>query len=164
MSKQDTDASAMAFLNFARKYYAGAEILFASSSKPELTEVLNSLYFHTVELLFKSYLAAHGRSARAGHKISELYRQAQQCGLKFQHDPLGLNNIVSLLESGNRKMGFRYFSMKSGSTAKVTWTHRIVGELLGIVGPFVESTCAKNVSGKPVKLTIKFSEPIPRIV
>ena len=126
---------------------------------PSETFVLRS-----VELLFKSYLAAHGRSARAGHKISELYRQAQQCGLKFQHDPLGLNNIVSLLESGNRKMGFRYFSMKSGSTAEVTWTHRIVGELLGIVGPFVESTCAKNVSGKPVKLTIKFSEPIPRIV
>ena len=162
MANQSTDASAMALLNYGRKYHQAAEIVFdQAASDPGLTPVLNFLYFHTVELLLKSYLRAHGREPW-GHKISELYEEARQLGLIMQHDPLGLHNIVSLLESGNVDMGFRYFTLKSGNEPDLNWTRRVVGELLQIVAPVVESAHNKSADGKPVHLRITWSMPAPK--
>jgi hypothetical protein len=161
MANQSTDASAMALLNYARKYHQAAEIVFdKAGTDPGLTPVLNFLYFHTVELLLKSYLRAHGRERR-GHKISELYDETRQLGLSIQDDPWGLQNIVSLLQSGNVDMGFRYFTLKSGSEPELSWTRRIVGELLQIVTPVVESTIDKSVLGKPAHFKITLSMPAP---
>lgn len=146
-----------------RKYHQAAEIVFdKAGTDPGMTPVLNFLYFHTLELLLKSYLRAHGRRVREGHKISEIYRQAQQLGLRLQHDPLGLHNIVSLLDSGNKDNGFRYFTLKSGSEPDLNWTRRIVGELVQVVTPFVESASDRSAVNKPVKLVLKFSEPASR--
>jgi HEPN domain-containing protein len=163
VTNQSTDESAIPLLNYGRKYHQAAEIVFdKAGNDPSLTPVLNFLYFHTVELLLKSYLQAHGKEPW-GHKISELYTEASQFGLRISDDPLGLQNIASLLESGNEEMGFRYFSLKSGSEPELSWTRRVVGELLQIVAPFVESTCHKEPS-RLAKLVIKFSEPVPRTV
>jgi HEPN domain-containing protein len=152
----------MALLNYGRKYHQAAEIVFdKAGNDPGLTPVLNFLYFHTVELLLKSYLRAHGRERR-GHKISELYDEARQLGLSIQDDPWGLQNIVSLLESGNVEMGFRYFTLKSGSEPELSWTRRIVGELLQTVTPVVESTLDKSVLGKPAHFKITWSMPAPK--
>jgi HEPN domain-containing protein len=158
MTKQTTNVSAMSLLNYGREYHEAAEALF--DSKPSLTRVLNFLYFHTVELLLKSYLRAHGRTPW-GHEISELYAEAEQLGLKIPHDPLGLHNVVTLLETGNEDMAFRYFTLKSGSEPDLTWTRRVVAELLQAVTPFVESTWDKSASGKPVKMTMTWSIPAP---
>lgn len=158
MTSQNADVKAMALLNYARQYHEAAEIVW--DSKPDLTRVLNFLYFHTVELLLKSYLRAHGRKSW-GHEISKLYAEAQQLGLKIQHDALGLHNIVSLLETGNEDMAFRYFTLKSGSEPDLAWTRRVVTELVQVVTRFVESTSDKRASGKPVKMTITWSMPAP---
>jgi HEPN domain-containing protein len=156
------DESAMALLNYARKYHQAAEIVFDKvGNDPGLTPVLNFLYFHTVELLLKSYLRAHGREPW-GHKINELNDEASQLGLKIPGDLWGLKNITSLLESGNEDMEFRYFSLESGSEPDLTWTRRVVGELLHVVMPFVESTC-HNSAPRLAKLVMKFSEPTPKV-
>jgi hypothetical protein len=148
---RNTNTGAMALLNYAREYHEAAEIVFASKSG--LTRVINFLYFHTVELLLKSYLQAHGAKAK-GHKISGLYREARQFGLKIEHDELGLHNIVTLLEAGNKDMAFRYFTFKSGSEPDLTWTRDVVGQLMKVVAAFVESTSDKSKSGVPVKMTL----------
>jgi hypothetical protein len=72
---------------------------------------------------------------------------------------LGLHNIVSLLETGNEDMAFRYFTLKSGSEPDLPWTRHVVAELAQVVTRFVESTDDKKASGKAVKMTITWSKP-----
>src|SRR3989442_11277472 len=153
---KNMNVSAMALLNYARQYHEAAEILF--DNKPGLTRVINFLYFHTVELLLKSYLKASGKKA-SGHSIAALHKEAQRLGLKIQHDQLGLQNIVGLLESGNKGSAFRYFTLKSGNEPDLNWTREIVKELMDIVKPFVESKFDTSSAGVPVKLMIKWSKP-----
>jgi hypothetical protein len=101
---QTTYPGAMALLNYARQYYGGAEVIFAS--KPDLTGVLYFLYFQTVESLLKAYLKAHGNE-RWGHGISKLCAEAQQLGLKIERDKSGtldLPNVVVLLEKRETPM------------------------------------------------------------
>ncbi len=144
----------MALLNYARQYYDGAEIIFAS--KPDLTSVLYFLYFHAIESLLKAYLKAHGKELR-GHEISKLCSEAQQLGLKIERDKSGrhdLHNVAALLESGNTDAAFRYFTWESRNQPDLSWTRDVVGELLNAVTPVVESTWDKTKSGVPVKLDI----------
>ncbi len=143
---------AMALLNYARQYYEAAEIVFAS--KPHLTGVIYFLYFHSVELLLKSYLRAHGRKARQRHGISTLYGEARELGLKIGHDDLELQNVVALLEVGNADMAFRYFTLKSRNRPDLKWTRDVVGQLMTVVAGFVESKCDKSKLGVPVRMDI----------
>ena len=141
-TNQTTYPGAMALLNYARQYYDGAEIIFAS--KPGLTSVLYFLYFHTVESLLKTYLKAR-------------QREAQQLGLKIEQDKSGrhdLHNVVALLETGNTDAAFRYFTWESRNRPDLAWTRDVVGELMSAVTPIVESTSDKTKSGVPVKLDI----------
>ena len=153
-TNQTTYPGAMALLNYARQYYEGAEIIFAS--KPGLTSVLYFLYFHTVESLLKAYLKAHGKE-RWGHDISKLLGEAQQLGLKIERDRSGrhdLHNVVALLETGNAEAAFRYFTLEPRNLPDLAWTRDVVGELMIAVTPIVESTFDKTKSGGPVKLDI----------
>jgi hypothetical protein len=153
-ANQTTRRGAMALLNFARQYYEGAEIIFASN--PRLTNVLYFLYFHTVESLLKAYLKAHGRNAR-GHNVSELCAQAQQLGLRIEHDESGkhnLHNVVALLKTGNKDEAFRYFTRESRSRPDLDWTRDVVTELMRAVTLLVESAFDKSKSGAPVKFDV----------
>ena len=153
-TNQNTYPGAMALLNYARQYYDGAEIIFAS--KAVLTDVIYFLYFHTVESLLKAYLKAHGKE-RWGHEISELCSEAQQLGLKIERHKTGrhdLHNVAALLESGNTDAAFRYFTWESRSMPDLAWTREVVRELLSAVAPEVESTWDNTKSGVPVKLDI----------
>ena len=58
-----TKVSPAAFLNYARRYHEAAEALF--DSKPHLSDAINALHFHAVELALKAYMCAHGRKPRA---------------------------------------------------------------------------------------------------
>jgi HEPN domain-containing protein len=156
-NNHNTDVSAMAFLNRAREYHEAVEELF--HSKPRLTNVLYALYFHVTESLLKAYLRAHNGQPEKNHKIGALYNDCRGLGLKISSDDeFDLENIVSLLESGNADAGFRYFSMKSGSIPDLGWTREVVGQLMQVVAPFVES---KNTapSGRVVKLQFMFRRP-----
>jgi hypothetical protein len=144
----------MPFLTYARQYHEAAEIVFVS--KPSLTSVLYSLYFHTVELLLKAYLQAHGRESW-GHEISNLYDEARQLGLTIEQDRSGshnLHNVVALLEAGNAEMAFRYHTKDSRSIPDLAWTREVVSELMSAVTPSVESKWDKSKSGIPVKFDL----------
>jgi HEPN domain-containing protein len=155
-TKKASYPGAMALLNYARQYYDGAEIIFAS--KPDLTNLLYFLYFHVAESSLKAYLKAHGKE-RTGHEIGKLCREAQQLGLKIERDKSGglhLHNVAALLESGNRDAAFRYSTRESRTKPDLDWTRDVVGELLTAVTPVVESTWDKTKSGVPVKFDLTF--------
>ena len=157
MADPNQEVAAKALLNFARQYRKAAEIVF--EHEPVASPPLYQLYFHTVELLLRSYLQASGKNPRKGHKISHLYKQARQLGLAIEGDPLGLQNIVNLLERGNTGAGFRYFTRESGSLPEISWTREVVGRLLEVVSRFLESRFGPSVPGPAVKLVITFSKP-----
>ena len=153
-TNQSTYPGAMALLNFARQYYDGAQIIFAS--KPDSTSVLYFLYFHTFESLLKAYLKANG-SERWGHDVSELCAEAQQLGLEIERDKSGrrdLHNVAALLESGNTNAAFRYFTWESRSYPDLGWTRDVVRQPMSAVTPVVESTWDQTKSGAPVKMDI----------
>jgi hypothetical protein len=157
---QNTDVSAMAFLNYAREYHEAADEL--SQSKPHLTRVLNALYFHVTELLLKAYLRAHDKNPW-GHKIGKLYNECRGLGLMISSDDqLGLQNIVNLLETGNEDMAFRYFSLKSGTEPELSWTREVVGQLMEVVAVFVESNADTAGSGVAVKMIMTVGKPSPK--
>ena len=149
---QIADASAMAVLSYARQYYQAAEIIF--SNNRNLARPLLFLYFHTVELLLKSFLRAHGRK-RSKHQLWKLYQEARQFGLGIPGDnSFRLENVVALLESGNKTAAFRYFTLESRTEPDLDGTRNVVRQLLGVVEPVVESTCDPTSVGIPVKVDI----------
>jgi hypothetical protein len=156
--KTNIDVSAAAFLNFARQYHEAAEGLF--DSKPHLSDPINALYFHTVELALKAYLRAHNIK-RWGHEISALYNECRGLGLKISSDDrFGLGNIVSLLAEGNEDMAFRYFSLKGGSSPELRWTREVVGQLMQAVAAVVEPN-GPAAPGPVVKFRIVVGKPRP---
>jgi HEPN domain-containing protein len=160
-TNQTRDASAMAFLNFAREYYEAVEELYLS--KPGLTRVLNALYFHVVESLLKAYLRAHNRNPGRVHEIGNLYSECRGLGLTISSDDrFGLENIVNLLESGNEDMAFRYFNLKSLPEPDLSWTREVVGELMRVVAGFVESEKDAASSGVAVKIIVTLGKPAPK--
>jgi len=161
MSKanQKSRSNPLAFLNMAREYFQAAEELGASKSR--IRNARYFLYFHATELLLKAYLRAGGVKSK-GHKISELYKECRDAGLTINsEDKHGLHNIVSLLESGNKDMGFRYFTKKSGSIPEMGWTQEVVGQLMKAVTAVVDTT-GDSKPGVAVKQTIMYGKPVPK--
>jgi HEPN domain-containing protein len=158
-AKPTTDPSPGAILNYARQYHEAADALFIS--KRHLDRPINALYFHTVELALKAYLRAHGRHPARSHKIGNLYSECRALGLKISSDDrVGLENIVSLLESGNRDMGFRYFTRESGSEAELGWTREVVGQLMQVAATFVQPN--GPAPGRLARLKFVFGKPVDK--
>jgi chemotaxis family two-component system response regulator Rcp1 len=144
-SNQRTLADPKAYLNFARQYFLAADELAGSKSLVEYARY--HLYFHATELLLKAYLRAQGKDPW-GHELSELLKECSDSGLVIDsEDKYGLRKIVSLLESGDEDMRFRYFTLKSGSLPDMVWTHEVVGQLVKAVTTAVEP---EGDSTKPV--------------
>jgi hypothetical protein len=158
-SNKKTFAAPKAYLNFARQYFLAAEEL--SESKSRVENARYYLYFHATELLLKAYLRAHGREPW-NHELSELLQECSVLGLKIDtEDKYGLQNIVSLLESGNEDMGFRYFSLKSGSIPEMSWTREVVGQLMKAVTAVVDPT-GDSKPGVAVKAVLMIGKPEPK--
>jgi hypothetical protein len=159
-SNQKSRSNPLAFLNMAREYYQAAEELAASKSRIQNARYF--LYFHATELLLKAYLRARGVKSE-GHKISDLYKECRDAGLTINsEDKYGLHNIVSLLESGNKGMGFRYFTMKSGSIPEMGWTSEVVGQLMQAVTEVVDANGDSTKPGPAAKLTMTLGKPVPK--
>ena len=156
----------MAFLNFAREYFAAAECV--SSHAKNLANPGYFLYFHTVELLFKAYLRAHGlpimSTNRESHNLTELYEECRKLGLVVgTNDRFQIGNIVSLLEEGNEYQGFRYFHLKGAVIPELGWTREVVGELLKSVESHVEAFSKQGSSpGVAAKLVLMVGKPRPQ--
>jgi hypothetical protein len=151
VAAKPADETAMAFLNMAREYQDAADELFAISERRDrvvpnyrpLSSPLSILYFHTLELGLKAFLRAHGLpiegTARKSHNLKELYDECKALGLAVdQDDRVGLQNIVGLLESGNERQGFRYFSSGSTVTADLAWTRDVIQRSIVAIARQVE--------------------------
>jgi HEPN domain-containing protein len=159
-SKKRTFAEPKAYLNFARQYFLAAEEL--AGSKSRVDDARYYLYFHATELLLKSYLRAHGREPWK-HELSKLLKECGDLGLSIDsEDRYGLQNIVGLLESGNEDMGFRYFTLKSGSIPEMSWTREVVGQLMKAVTAVVDPDGDSIKPGPAVKAVFMFGKPVPK--
>lgn len=159
-SHKRTFAAPKAYLNFARQYFLAAEEL--STSKSHVDDARYFLYFHATELLLKAYLRAHERGPWR-HELSKLLKECSDLGLSIDsEDRYGLQNIVSLLESGNEDMGFRYFTLKSGSIPEMDWTREVVGQLMQAVTAVVDPSGDSAVPGPAVKAVLTIGKPQPK--
>jgi HEPN domain-containing protein len=159
-SNKKTFAEPKAYLNFARQYFLAAEEL--SASKSRVDDARYYLYFHATELLLKAYLRAHGREPW-DHELSKPLQDCSDLGLRIDsEDKYGLQNIVSLLESGNEEMGFRYFTLKSGSIPEMGWTSEVVGQLMKAVTAVVDPNGDSTKLGAAVKLVAMIGKPVPK--
>jgi hypothetical protein len=65
------------------------------------------------------------------------------------------------LESGNEDMGFRYFTLKSGSIPEMGWTREVVGQLMKAVTAVVDPT-GDSKPGPAVKAVLMIGKPEPK--
>jgi hypothetical protein len=161
----------MAFLNMAEEYHHAAEELFRDyaprasgiGSRPTASPTY-LLYFHSMELAFKAYLSAVGHPAPKIHNLPELYERCRALGFDIGGDDrLALGNVASLLESGNRHQGFRYFNPNSTSQPDLAWAREIVGTLLRKVS---EELVARDPDARrpspAIKLIMIHGKPVPK--
>jgi hypothetical protein len=166
--KRAPDVQPMAYLNIAREYHDAAEVLFAASeqrprvsNRRAMTNPINLLYVHTVELALKAFLRFHERPICKDHKVSVMYKECRELGLvKDGDDKLTIENIVHLLESGNVDQAFRYFNLNSTTEPDVAWTREAVGELMQTVSGKIPA----RPPGRAAKVTLIVDKPtrVPR--
>ena len=165
MSKKKSDEHAASFLGFAQQYQRAAnELLDLHSADHLLRDPIYFLYAHAVEMLLKAFLRAHNIAIvgtpwakEKGHHLYELYEECCRLGLNVdKNDPVGIRNVVILLDSGNRYQGFRYFSLESGSVPDLQWTRDIVQRLVNSVQPRVDAAAKRDQLDptRPVKFRI----------
>jgi|SRR5882724_1434700 len=153
------EAHAAAFLTFALEYHSAAEHLFDLRSTLSLP--VNFLYFHAVELALKAFLRSFDVPIEKNHKLTKLYEECRRHGLVIgPSDRFQIGNIVSLLESGNKYQGFRYFNHESTSMPDLSWTREVARELMWAVEQRLEIHSKQNpVSAAAVKAVMVFSKP-----
>jgi hypothetical protein len=141
--KDQTDAHAVSYLGFAKQYHQAAnQLLDLHATDGLLRDPIYFLYFHTVEMALKAFLRAHNvpiigtqRAREKGHSLTKLYEECRRLGLKIgPDDRFGIANIVNLLDSGNKYQGFRYFTLESGGLPDLSWTRKVVAQLMDAVG------------------------------
>jgi hypothetical protein len=105
-----------------------------------LEDPISFLYFHTVELALKAFVRSHGQQIRTGHKLTAWFEKCTKLGLTIEpQDKNVIENIVSLLESGNQNHGFRYFVPGSVVTAELEYAREGVNALMRTIAPQVEA-------------------------
>jgi len=176
MVAKPAEETAMAYLNMAREYHDAANELFAvSEGRPKtlpnhraLSSPLYLLYFHTLELGLKAFMRAHGLpivgTSRRSHELTALYEECRRLGLVIDRDDrVGLGNIVGLLESGNERQGFRYFSSRSVVTADLAWTREIVQRFIVVIAREVEARDPDAHAPRRIaKVIMTFGKPMPK--
>jgi two-component system, chemotaxis family, response regulator Rcp1 len=159
-SNQRSLADPKAYLNFARQYFLAADELAGNKSRVEYARYY--LYFHATELLLKAYLRLKGKDP-SGYELSKLLKECNDQGLLIDsEDKYGLRNLASLLESGNEEMGFRYFTLKSGSLPEMGWTHEVVRRLEKAVTAVVDPDGDSTKPGLDVKAVFVIGKPAPQ--
>jgi HEPN domain-containing protein len=144
-------AHAMFFFLRAAEFFSAAETLFASENRakaPGRWEYpIYFCYSHAVELALKSFLRSHKAEVEFGHELTTIYKKCVAQGLVIGLDDRAhIGNIVTLLDNGNEKSGFRYF-MGSGALPDLAWTREVVGRLIETVEPHVVQAEKDDPSG-----------------
>ena len=155
MSKKLPDPTTGAFLNTARQYHEAARKLFPQRKSVELP--LYFLYGHTIELLLKAFLRAHGLPMQHSHDLGFFLEKCRQNGLRVHTD---LQNVVNLLESENQNQGFRYYLFASTTKPEISYVSEIVDDLLKVVSDYVKNNPEIVPKKTIVKLTL--SKPMPK--
>jgi hypothetical protein len=160
------DEHAASFFGFAGRYQKAANLLYASDRT--LTDQINFLYSHAIELALKAFLRAHNlpivvaQGARKHHRLAELYEECRSLGLKIgADDATNIRNIMCLLDGANKEQGLRYFSVNSATTPELSWTRDGVERLMRVVEPIVNTSAQADgiVPGRAVKLNMTFGKP-----
>jgi HEPN domain-containing protein len=157
-TKKPQPVHARAFLNMAYEYAEAAHELFIlADTRPKihgwlpLRSPLYLLYSHAAELALKAFLRAKNMPIPKTHELAKLYAESRRLGLVIgPRDRFEIGNIVSLLDSGNKYQGFRYFNLESGATADLSWVHEVIPELMRAVEPYVPDNIAPGVRVCPV--------------
>jgi hypothetical protein len=167
------------FFNLSKKYYFCANTLISSFPKNSPPEAfmptlypISFLYFHTLELLFKSFLCVQGKKPPKIHDLSKLYEECLKCGLQLKDNyPFDLDNIVYLLDSANKNHEFRYYNEKSDFTAnpiwiKFTanpiWIKEVLENFFQYFEPIITAYKIKNGQKSGVsKITMIVDRPVP---
>jgi len=68
-------------------------------------------------------------------------------------DRTDIGNVVSLLDSGNKRQGFRYFELQTTSVPELSWTHDTVRELIQVIEPHIRSAVVPSAIGAQVTFT-----------
>ena len=160
---------AMAFLNMARDYADAANQLFMiADARPKihgrlpLSSPLYLLYSHTAELTFKAFLKAKNVQPAEKHGLVRLYDEGRSLGSAIgPRDRFEIGNVVSLLDSGNKYQGFRYFNLEPTSRPNLSWVREVIAELMRAVEPHVPDISAPGVPAKMI-LTLSKGEGKPQ--
>ena len=161
-------AHAMSFFFRACEFFSAAEELFASERRPNATNrwvyPIYFCYSHAVELALKAFLRSHNPEVEFGHTLMDRYKDCVTLGLVIgPDDRTQIGNIVSLLDSGNKESGFRYF-MGLEPLPDLTWTREVVGRLIGAVEPHVMLAEESHPSGlgQPAGIQMIIGKPTAR--
>jgi hypothetical protein len=125
-----------------------------------LSNPLSFLYSHAAELALKAFLQAKNIPTPEKHALAKLYAKCCNCGLVIgPEDRFEIGNIVSVLDFENEDQGFRYFNLKSGSTADLSRVREVILELIRAVEPHVPDIPAP---AKRPKFPLVFPKPTPK--
>ena len=155
-----------AFLNGSRSYCDAANFLMeAKADLRRSYDPIYMLYFHAAELALKAFLRFKGVSTKEvkklKHHLGKLYSTAKEMGLVVDTlDSIELENVVSLLYSGNREEGFRYFTYSSRNMPDIEWTRVVVNSL--VEGIQRETNWESQPLGRAVKLDLIIGPPTDR--
>ena len=152
----------MALLSVAREYAdAASELLAIAAARPQtrgrqmpLSRPIYFLFSHATELAFKAFLRAKNAPVDEVHGLTELYEACRNLGLVIgPDDRTDIGNVVSLLDSGNKRQGFRYFELQTTTNPELSWTHDTIGELIQVIEPHISSAVAPGAIGAQVTFT-----------
>jgi len=162
----------MAFINGALHYQRAADTLAdirrdAPGDRYGLDPIY-LLYFHALELAFKGYLRAQGRSTaelleKFGHRLTTLYDETG-LGVGIAADVVrNRQSVLSLLEGGNKWQGLRYFSLESRALPDLQWTSEVVAELVDLCrAEVVKRDPEAEKPGRAVKVDWTIGKPQPK--
>jgi hypothetical protein len=126
---------------------------------PPLSSPLYLLYSQAADLTLKAFLRAKGEdiSIPKNHSLVKLLSESCRLGLVIE-ERFQIDNLMSLLDSGNRGQNFRYVNLGSFSRPDLSWVREGIPELIRAVEPHVQDMPASTGA----QMTLTFSKPTPK--
>ena len=146
-----------ALLSYAKEYQLAASRLLLHHKEVEAP--IYFLYTHAIELAFKVYLRSHGVPVQSKHLLSELLDECRRNGLRLNPDDSDLTSVIHLLESENKRHGFRYFVFEGTARPEITFLCDVVDRLMLVVAEAVKRSPSADADKKAVlKFTVGRAE------
>lgn len=95
------------------------------------------------------------KSRSWGHQLAKLHNEAIVRGLAPEAaDRINISNVMELLDLGNRKEAFRYFTRESQVMPEITWAGKEVNHLIDLVETRINYTRGAPSGAAKVNLVI----------